>query len=312
MLGFLTPPHFANGRRTVSSVSEVCQRYFAAWNRHDPAGVAACFAADGTYTDPVSGTISGQAIADYVAGLIQAFPDLRFEVGTHGVVTHGVVDPQTLAGQWRMLGTNRGSMRGLPPTGRTIDVPGADFITVEDGAIRSVTGYFDAGAVPRQIGMMVVAQPKSIGPVSFGTCTHMQSPSTAMPGAFSLTSLQYRSDEELENIRQYSRKMFGEMSQYEGFVSMLTAAAGGRAFTVTAWTDVDAPRKFMTQGTHKTAMQAFFSENLSAGGFTSVWVPARLNPVWVRCPECGKMGDHAKNAGLCACGAALPPAPPSW
>lgn len=291
----------------MSSVSEVCQRYFAAWNRHDPAAVAACFAADGTYTDPVSGTISGQAIADYVAGLIQSFPDLRFEVGAHGVV-----DAHTLAGQWRMLGTNKGSMRGLPPTGRTIDVPGADFIVVEDGAIRSVTGYFDAGAVPRQLGMMVVAQPKSIGPVNFGTCTHMQGPNRSIPGAVSLTSLLLRSEDEIEPVRQYSRKMFGEMSQYDGFISMLTGAAGNRAFTVSAWTDADAPRRFMTQGTHREAMQEFFGGDLSVGGITSVWAPVRINPIHIRCPACGKMGDHTKGAGECACGATLPPPPPFW
>lgn len=291
----------------MSQVSDVCQRYFDAWNRHDPAAVAACFAANGTYTDPASGTLHGQAIADYVAGLIATFPDLRFDVGTHGVVADN-----TVAAQWRMLGTNRGSLRGLPPTGKAIDLPGADFIVVDGEAILSVTGYFDAGAIPRQLGMQVIVQPKSVGPVEFGTSTHMQGPNRGTPGAFSLTALSIRSDQELDAIRQYSRAMFGEMAQLPDFISMLTCAAGGRAFTITAWTDIDAPRRFMTEGTHRQAMQEFFGGDLSVGGVTSVWAPARINPIWVRCSACRKMVDHAKSGGRCSCGETLPPAPPFW
>jgi hypothetical protein len=31
--------------------TEILDRYAAAWNGHDPEGVAACFGADGTYFD---------------------------------------------------------------------------------------------------------------------------------------------------------------------------------------------------------------------------------------------------------------------
>ena len=70
-----------------------------------------------------------------------------------------------------MKGTNTASFNGLPPTNLPVALPGADFIRVEGDRILSVQGYFDGGAVPRQLGLDVIVQPKSIGPFSFGIST---------------------------------------------------------------------------------------------------------------------------------------------
>jgi ketosteroid isomerase-like protein len=54
---------------------EVARRYFDAWNRRDPAGVAGMFADGGTYRDPATGSaLASSAIAGYVQGLVTAFP----------------------------------------------------------------------------------------------------------------------------------------------------------------------------------------------------------------------------------------------
>jgi hypothetical protein len=42
-----------------------------------------------------------------------------------------------------MKGTNTGPFAGGPPTGQSVALPGADFITVEGNKISSVQGYFD-------------------------------------------------------------------------------------------------------------------------------------------------------------------------
>ena len=62
----------------------------------------------------------------------------------------------SMAAQWMMRGTNHGSMLGMSSTGRTVAVPGADFITIRDDKIASVQGYFDSRAVPDQLDMAVV------------------------------------------------------------------------------------------------------------------------------------------------------------
>jgi len=45
-----------------------------------------------------------------------------------------------------------------------------------------------------------------------------------------------------------------------------------------------------------------------SGGSTSLWVPARQNPRWVRCAACGTMADGHASQGTCDCGIPLPEA----
>ena len=105
---------------------DVAQQYFDAWNRRDPAAVLATMAEDGTYSDPgTGGPISGQAFAGYMQGLFAAFPDVSFSIASVGLAA-----PDLVAAQWIMRGTNSGSMMGLPPTGKPIELHGADFIRV--------------------------------------------------------------------------------------------------------------------------------------------------------------------------------------
>ena len=112
---------------------EVAERYFDAWNRRDADAIVASFASGGTYSDPSAGeNLRGEAVAAYAKGLWAAFPDLSFD--TVSVVDDGA---GAVAARWIMHGTNNGSMFGLPPTGRTVRLPGADFIQVEgDGFAR--------------------------------------------------------------------------------------------------------------------------------------------------------------------------------
>jgi steroid delta-isomerase-like uncharacterized protein len=123
------------------------QACFGAWQARDADAVLASLTADGTYEDPSSGgPIGGEVLRAYVTGIWSAFPDLHFEI--ESLAETG---PDRAAAQWRMLGTNTGSMRGLPPTGKPVSVPGSDFFALRDRKVASVTGYFDGGAVPRHI-----------------------------------------------------------------------------------------------------------------------------------------------------------------
>jgi hypothetical protein len=75
--------------------------------------------------------------------------------------------------------------------------------------------------------------------------------------------------------------------------------------TISAWEDPQAPAQMMRGGTHAEAMKRFWSGNVGATGYTSVFVPERINVVWARCSSCGKMADHTKQAGVCECGSPL-------
>ena len=112
----------------------IAQQYFDAWNRHDPSEILALFAEGGTYTDPSSGgTLTGEAIGHYAGGLFSSFPDLSFDLASLAAT-----DETTVAAQWIMKGTNSAPMMDMPPTNKTIALPGADFISIEGGKVKSV------------------------------------------------------------------------------------------------------------------------------------------------------------------------------
>jgi steroid delta-isomerase-like uncharacterized protein len=277
------------------------RRYFDAWNRRDPEAISAAFAADGTYTDPISGTIPGAAAGQYAQGLFETFPNLSFEITTAAQTSE-----TSVAAEWIMRGANLGPMQGAPPTGKSVELYGSDFIQVVDGKIRSVRGYFDSGVIPRQLGMQVVVQPESIGPVHFGYSTYMNVGNAAEAGAVSVTVLQSDSAETRDVVRELSRQILGEMAQMRGFISFLGAGAGAKMHTVTAWEDEEAPRALMREGAHRDAVKRFFEERGIRGGVTAVFTPGRIGIRWARCESCGKMVDSNKLEGYCDCSAQLP------
>jgi len=287
---------------------EIAQQYFDAWNRRDAAAVLATFTADGTYCDPASGgRLRGEALKGYITGLWAAFPDLSFEIASQGLAGE-----QLVAAQWIMHGTNTGSMMGLPPTGKSVTVPGADFIRIVGGKIQMVDGYFDSRAVPEQLGLQVLVQPKEIGPFAFGNANRAWTGKNMKPGAFSITVLEARSPDEIQAVQQQSQGILQEMFAMNGFLGFVGATVGSRMMTISAWENPRDPRQLLAGGAHADAMKKFFGTELAAGGFTSVWVPDRINTRWVRCGGCHRMADHERSAGTCSCGAKLPDPLPYW
>jgi steroid delta-isomerase-like uncharacterized protein len=287
---------------------EVAHRYFDAWNRCDPAAVLATMAPDGTYTDPTTGgPLSGDAFVAYMKGLFSAFPDVSFEIASVGQAA-----PDLVAAQWVMRGTNTGSMYGLPPTGKPITLPGADFIRVTGDGIRSVNGYFDAGDVPKQIGLQVVVQPASIGPFTFGTAVRASAGSTARPGGFSITALKTQNAEDDNRVRELSRQVAAEMLSMKGFIGWVGVTIADRKLTITAWENAGDTRQLVEGGRHAEAMTTFFGPELGGGGYTAVFAADHINATWVRCTSCQAMVDYIARQGNCACGAQLPQPMPYW
>lgn len=287
---------------------DVAQHYFAAWNQRDPLAIVATFADGGTYRDPtVPQGVSGPALVAYTSGLFAAFPDLSFEV-----VSAAQVDDHTVAAQWLMCGTNSGPLSGGPPTGGTVALPGADFITMADGKVLSVQGYFDQKAFVEQLGLQAIIQPYAIGPVSFGSATSLQLGRPTKPGAFSLTCILVKSDEEVQQVVDYGQQITMEMAQMPGFISWVGAVIGHRLYTITAWEDAESPKQLLRGGTHSKAMQTFFNTDFAEGAFTSVWTAHHINPFWIRCPACGRKANYDDLQGMCQCGQPLPDPPPYW
>jgi steroid delta-isomerase-like uncharacterized protein len=288
--------------RMPMTPEQVFQHYTDAWNRHDAAGIVATFADGGTYTDPSSsGPLAGATIGTYAQSLWEAFPDLTFETAS---LTHN--GQGLVSAEWLMKGTNTGSMMGLPPTGRSISVAGADFARIELEKIVSLQGYFDSGAVPRALGLDVIVQPSLIGAFGFGVSVRASNGSTAVPGAFSITNIVARNAEEAATIRESSRKIAMEMLSMPGFISFVSAIVGDRMNTITAWESEESMAPLMKQGEHRSVVGRYFASEFGHGGMTGVWVPGRLNSRRVRCPGCDKMAAVKAAQQQCSCGAVLP------
>lgn len=286
----------------------VARSYFDAWNRHDPAAIVACFRDDGTYRDAVSGPLTGDAIARHAEALFDAFTDLRFEL-----VGSLAAGERVAAVEWVMRGTHTGPFMGLAATDRVVELPGADVVRIESGGIRAVAGYFDRQTLAEQLGLQTVVQPQALGDVRFGTSVYRHSGRDTLPGAFSLTSIHLRSPEEMAEADAHGTAILEELAGTPGFISTVLTTIGDFGHTITAWEDAEAPRAMLKSGAHKAAVASFFGPAFAAGGWTSVWVPARINASWIRCRACSavRRHDHAGRS-LCACGVQLPERLPYW
>ncbi len=286
----------------MTSVSKA-REYLDAWNAHDADAIVRTFAAGGTYRDPTTSAISGDAIGANARHLWSAFPDLTFDILS--VVEIGV---GRVMAEWLMKGTNTGAFQGLPPTGRPISLPGVDVFDIEADGIRAITGYFDTGAIPKQLGLQVLIQPFTLGPFSFGAASSVQSGKKTKPGAFAITTI-WNADAEAEDIRALTRETAIDMLRMDGFIGVSFFRIGGRGVTISAWERPEQVKQLRKGGTHADAMRRFWAE-LGDGAFTSVWIPDHINPMFVRCTTCRKMNDYESKAGVCGCGARLPDAPP--
>ncbi|WP_375448099.1 ester cyclase [uncultured Fibrella sp.] len=283
---------------------EVIHAYTDAWNRRDAQALLATFSDEGTYSDPTAGQgLTGESIAAYAQKLWAAFPNLSFQTISIAEIADGRV-----ATEWLMHGTNFGSLNGLPPTNLPVELTGADFIQVENGKIRSVKGYFDSGAIPRQLGLQVVVQPTSIGPFQFGTSIGVSLSRPIAPGAFSITWLETSSNEQAQQVKDYSRQVVTEMMGMEGFLGFTAIILGNRMFTITAWETPDHPRRVMRLKTHQKGI----AQVTEFTGFNSVCTPLRMSTT-VQCQACGKFvtsRDAADNT--CSCGTELPVLASYW
>ena len=123
----------------------------AAFNRHDPAGVAAMYAQEAVVRDQAAGDpIRGrQGVQEYVGGYLNAFPDLRWErVGME-------IDGTVAVEQWRVSGTHDGDLPGLSATHRRMSVDGCSVLHFgADGLVHAEENYWDEAAMLRQLGAL--------------------------------------------------------------------------------------------------------------------------------------------------------------
>ena len=77
----------------------------------------------------------------------EAFPDAR------GTITAKIVEANKGAAEIVWRGTNRGSLMGHPPTGKSVSIRAVVVIETEGGKITRSTHYIDVAGMMAQLGM---------------------------------------------------------------------------------------------------------------------------------------------------------------
>ena len=88
-----------------------------------------------------------EEVARRYRGLWTTFPDLKVEM--RRIVS---VQEDSAVSEHTLSGTQRGSLFGVPPTGKFVEVETAVIWDIVDGRIRGETVYFDVATMLRQIG----------------------------------------------------------------------------------------------------------------------------------------------------------------
>lgn len=261
------------------SLDTALERYFDAWNSHEPERVPAALTPGGTYEDPTTGgPLSGDALTASVAGVYAGFPDVHFEVVS--IATHG----DAASVQWRMQGTNTGPLPGGPATGATLDLPGADFFTydADADALSSVVGYFDTATMLRQLGLQAHITPNDVeGVLEFGYGLRVESGRATVPGAFTVTWIDVDAEHH-PRLVEATRAIVMEQLGNDAYLGSFLASVGRRNYTFSAWTSAEAAQAALRGDAHTTAMKLAQTGGVgdNARGITSVWQPLYLNGVF--------------------------------
>ena len=132
-------------------LEELAERWAAAWE--GKAGFAACCTPDVGYEDPLAvEPLDGVAALERHAERVRrALPDLRLE--RQGAPLWGGAGEGFACLAWRIAGTHRGELAGLPATDRYLVVHGVHYAELSDGLLRRARGFFDLHDVGVQLGV---------------------------------------------------------------------------------------------------------------------------------------------------------------
>lgn len=135
----------------AKAVEDAATAYFDAIAVRDPDVMAAMWHADGVEDLVPLGIFRGpEGVREFFRELFAAIPDFAF------TVERITADHAVAAVQWRAAGTFDGApFQGIDPTGRWIELRGADLIEIdEDGLIVRNTAYYDGMAFARGVGLL--------------------------------------------------------------------------------------------------------------------------------------------------------------
>jgi hypothetical protein len=117
--------------KEMTDLNAIASRYIDLWNERTPDRrremLAAHWTSDARYVDPLMSGEGHDGVDALISDVQQRFPDFRF----------------SLIGQPNGYGDHVRFSWGLGPDGADSPIKGTDFAVVQDGRIRSITGFLD-------------------------------------------------------------------------------------------------------------------------------------------------------------------------
>ena len=127
----------------------VVREHMESENRHEFDVTIATFARPRYEIIPTGEIFDGEeAVRGYFTASRAAFPDQRNELRALHHTDDAVIS------EFDLLGTHLGSLRGIPPTGKTFRCPMTAFFFFEGDRIVCERVYFDSATILRQLGLM--------------------------------------------------------------------------------------------------------------------------------------------------------------
>jgi steroid delta-isomerase-like uncharacterized protein len=130
---------------TTEANKELISELTAAWNARDRDRMARTYA-DEILVHGADEVRTRSEMLDAEWGFFDAFPDV--EATTEQLVAEN----DLVVVRWSVTGTHEGELRGIEPTGRTVEYEEWAMYRVEDGAITEVRAQTDALGVFEQLG----------------------------------------------------------------------------------------------------------------------------------------------------------------
>jgi len=132
-------------------VPDLLERANRVWNNGNFMVFDELYAPDVIHYHPGMGVLEGsQSLAVYIRNLRAQYPDL--------VITfeETIFDGEKMVCQWRLKGTDMGmhAASAGPPTGKNVDIKGAEVMYFRDGKIVEDHVYYDQYALLQQLGLL--------------------------------------------------------------------------------------------------------------------------------------------------------------
>ncbi len=130
--------------------AQLARDLITAWNDHSARRVSSFFSEDYVGEDVgLHGQMRGpRDVRRYVAYNLLGFPDLHFEV--HDTIAQG----DKVALVWTVIGTHKGRVMNIPPTGAKVSAQGVSILTVRAGRIVHSLRVWDVAGMLRHIGLL--------------------------------------------------------------------------------------------------------------------------------------------------------------